>query len=80
MWSAMVVGLPVAARAHVHGDQLAFEEDLHGAAGEPHLDLAAREDRCGLQPSSSLALLGSAINTEGIPWPSRRIAQRLANR
>jgi len=35
--------LAVAARSHVHGDPLALDEDLHGAAGEPHLDLAARE-------------------------------------
>ena len=27
----------------MHGDPLALDEDLHGAAGEPHLDLAARE-------------------------------------
>jgi hypothetical protein len=35
--------LAVAARSHVHGDPLALREDLHGAVGEPHLDLAARE-------------------------------------
>src|SRR5436309_12434006 len=35
--------LAIAARAHVHGDALALDEDLHAAAGEPHLDLAARE-------------------------------------
>jgi hypothetical protein len=35
--------LAVAARSHMHGDPLALDEDLHGAAGEPHLDLAARE-------------------------------------
>ena len=35
--------LAVAARSHVHGDPLALGEDLHGAAGEPHLDLAAGE-------------------------------------
>jgi hypothetical protein len=35
--------LAVAARSHVDGDPFALDEDLHGAAGEPHLDLAARE-------------------------------------
>src|SRR5205823_1173915 len=35
--------LAVATRSHVHGNALALDEDLHGAAGEPHLDLAARE-------------------------------------
>jgi hypothetical protein len=35
--------LAVAARPHVHGDPLAFHDDLHGATGEPHLDLIARE-------------------------------------
>ena len=35
--------LAVAARSHVHGDSLALDEDLYGAASEPHLDLAARE-------------------------------------
>ena len=35
--------LAVAARSHVHGDPLALDEDLHGAAGEAHPDLAARE-------------------------------------
>ena len=35
--------LAVAARSHVHGDALALDEDLHGAAGEPYLDLATGE-------------------------------------
>jgi Recombinase len=35
--------LAVAARSHVHGDSLALDADLHGAAGEPHLDITARE-------------------------------------
>ena len=35
--------LAIAARSHVHGDPLALDEDLHGAAGDPHLDFAARE-------------------------------------
>jgi hypothetical protein len=35
--------LAIAARSHVHGNPLAPGEDLHGPAGEPHLDLGARE-------------------------------------
>src|SRR5205823_6973830 len=35
--------LAIAARSHVDSDPLALDEDLHGAAGEPHLHLAARE-------------------------------------
>jgi hypothetical protein len=35
--------LAIAARSHVHGNPLAPGEDLHGPAGEPHLDLSARE-------------------------------------
>ena len=35
--------LAIAARSHVHGDALALDEDLHGAAGESHLDLATGE-------------------------------------
>ena len=35
--------LAVAASSHVHGDPLAPDEDLHAAASQPHLDLAARE-------------------------------------
>ena len=35
--------LAVAAPPHVHGNPLAPDENLHCAAGEAHLDLAARE-------------------------------------
>ena len=35
--------LAVAASSHVHGNAFAPGEDLHGAAGEAHLDLGARE-------------------------------------
>src|SRR5215469_11381243 len=35
--------LAVAASSHVRGDPFALDEDLYGAAGEPHLDFAARE-------------------------------------
>ena len=35
--------LAVAAGAQMRGDPLALDEDLDGSAGEPHLDLVARE-------------------------------------